>query len=925
MMLGSERFRSAPLPADEQRRIESLMRLRVLDSVSEREFDDIAALAADICGTPIALISLIDRERQWFKSRIGLDVCETHRDLAFCSHAILESQLFEVPDAAEDERFADNPLVTGDPHIRFYAGAPLTLDDGYRIGTVCVIDRQPRELNSRQREALARLARLTVSNLQARRARFESEDQERVLLRVLESMPDALLTCDDQGRLNLFNAVARNWHGVDPRSEPAHSWAEHCDLFRADGKTVLPSHEEPLQRAFRGEPVEQQEICIKAKGQPPRSVLCNGSAFLNEQGQRDGALVLMRDITERRAAERAIAEARGYLQAVINASFDVAMIATDSEGTITLFNSGAERLLGYHADEMIGKVTPAVFHLPSEVLSRGAELSATYGRTIEGFETFVFKAKEGVSETRQWTYVTKQGQHRQVRLSVSAISDAEGQAAGFLGMAIDLSSQLAAEATALMNERRFSGAFQGAAQGMALVSTEGRFIEVNDAACQIFGYPREELLNLDFQQITHADDLRADVELLQRVLAGSIPSYQLRKRYWRKDGTLVSAMLSVSLVRDSQGKPLHFVAQIQDITDQVRAEQALLDSANYVDSLLENVADGIISVNAQGRILATNRAMCNLVGRADSELIGSRLSDLISQSSSQQLEHSLAQREGLPTSGASERHRLQIIDRGGEPIAVELAISALRRRGEQHLVCLFRDLREQERIEALKQSFVATVSHELRTPLTAISASLTLLQAGALGSISAKQTRLLELSVRNSERLGHLIDDLLDFEKLSAGRMQLSLDSFALSELLRELHAQHKAFADRMKVTVQLSQLADCKVRVDRQRFAQVVSNLLSNACKFSSPGASVELTSFERGGYAWIEIHDHGSGIPESFRHRVFERFSQADGSDRRGQPGTGLGLAICRELVNLMGGEIGFDSEPGVGTTFRFSVPLG
>ena len=924
-MIRSHRFCIAALPADEQQRIESLLRLRVLDSVPEREFDDIAALAAGICATPIALISLIDRERQWFKSRIGLDVCETHRDLAFCSHAILDTQLFEIPDAAEDDRFADNPLVTGAPHIRFYAGAPLILENGLRIGTVCVIDTVPRKLDRQQADALTRLARLTVSNLQARRAKFQTEDQERLLLRVLEAMPDALVTCDEQGKLNLFNAVARSWHGIDPQWAPAQSWAENFDLYRADGHTLLPTDEIPLQRAFRGESVHQQEICIKAKGQAPRSVLCNGSAIENEQGERAGALVLMHDITDRRAAERAIAEARGYLQAVIDASLDVAMIATDSEGIITLFNSGAERLLGYRAAEMIGKLTPAVFHLPAEVLSRGAELSAAYGRKIEGFEVFVARAKEGVSETRQWTYVTKQGEHRQVRLSVSAISNAEGQAAGFLGMAIDLSSQLAAEATALMNERRFSGAFQGAAQGMALVSIEGRFIEVNDAACQILGYPREELLCLDFQQITHAEDLRADIELLQQVLAGRIPSYQLRKRYWHKDGALVSAMLSVSLVRDSHGQALHFVAQIQDITDQVRAEQALLDSANYVDSLLENIADGIISVNAQGQIMATNRAMCHLVGRPDSELIGSRLSDLISETSAKQLEAGLASRENEQALVASKRHRLQIVDRSGEAISVELAISALQRRGERHLVCLFRDLREQERIEALKQSFVATVCHELRTPLTAIAASLKLLHTGAVGSISEKQTGLLELSLRNSERLGHLIDDLLDFEKLSAGRMQLNLGSYSLSELLSELRAQHQSFADRMKVPVKLGDLAECTVRIDRQRFSQVVSNLLSNACKFSPPGAQVELGSYLGDEYAWIEVRDHGSGIPESFRQRVFERFSQADGSDRRGQPGTGLGLAICRELVQLMGGEIGFDSEPGVGTTFRFSVPLG
>jgi len=156
-------------PVNEAGRIAALEKYAILDTDPEQSFDDLALLASFICKTPIALISLVDENRQWFKSRVGLNASETSRDIAFCSTAILQNDVFVVPDALADDRFRDNPLVVSDPHIRFYAGAPLINEDGYALGTLCVVDRAPRELAPEQKEALKALSRLVLAQLEFRR------------------------------------------------------------------------------------------------------------------------------------------------------------------------------------------------------------------------------------------------------------------------------------------------------------------------------------------------------------------------------------------------------------------------------------------------------------------------------------------------------------------------------------------------------------------------------------------------------------------------------------------------------------------------------------------------------------------------------------------------------------------------------------
>jgi len=321
-----------PIPENEERRIEALGRYEILDTPPEQDFDDLTLLASHICDAPIALITLIDKNRQWFKSKVGLGLSETARDLAFCAHTIAEPDVLIVRDATADPRFAGNPLVLSEPHIRFYAGATLMTSDGYALGSLCVIDRTPRDLTGDQMDALRALSRQTMVQLEIRRiaaamARLNRELEREVLQRkeaeeqyrhIVENVSDIIYKTDAEGRMTYWNSAIEPILKFGPSDVTK---ARYLDLIHPDYRAAARRfyQKQWLDRVpttYYEFPVIADDGRVVWLGQNVRLISNNGSVT--------GFQALARDITERRQAQELLektvkdkTEAQRLLQAVV--------------------------------------------------------------------------------------------------------------------------------------------------------------------------------------------------------------------------------------------------------------------------------------------------------------------------------------------------------------------------------------------------------------------------------------------------------------------------------------------------------------------------------------------------------------------------------------------------------------------------------
>lgn len=857
----------APLPADEAARLGALRDLAVLDTDGEDRFDRLTRLARDLFGVPIALVSLVDADRQWFKSRQGLAAPETSRDESFCAHAILaERDVMVVPDATQDDRFADNPLVLGDPDIRFYAGAPLSTQDGHQVGTLCVIDRSPRAWTDEQSAALRDLADLVEAELE--RGRVQQHERALLALASLTTLPDddrwellrsaLALGCEYLGmQQGILSRISGSDYEIAVQASPPGSLTDgqhfvlaetYCDIVLRSGDLVAINHMAASEHA----------------GHPAYALLLLES-YVGAPIEVDGTVVGTLNFSS--AKRRARPFTRAELDFV--------------------------RLLVSWASSVIHR-----FELDDQ-LQRQQALTWTITRAQA-----VFIAPE-----------TRNSAFESLLLDLLALTGCEY---GFIGEVLHDEDGLPYLKTRALTNIAWNDATRQLYDENVEAGLEFRNLNT------LFGVTlrtREHVLANDPYGDWRRGGLPQDHPPMNSYLGlpvfhggemiGMVGLANMPGGFTENHVTYLEPLLST----------LGQLIDASTLREQIAEDQTSIARLSQVASQSPN---GVVLTDLSGQIEWVNDGFQAITGYSLEEAVGRRPRDFLHGPSTP----AEAERSALDAMNRQESFsvELAVVRKDGTTIWVEIQSTPLLggSGGIEGFMVMVSDISERKSIEQLKNQFISTVSHELRTPLTAITGALGLIAGGVLGDLSDDARSMVLIAQTNSQRLTTLINDLLDMERLVENGLPMEMELQPVMPIVERAVDDNATYAAKYGVTIEVTEhCGEAWVHVDGLRLVQILSNLLSNACKFAPSGSVVTVDAVADDETVRISVRDVGSGIPESFQSSIFDKFSQADASDSRERGGTGLGLAISKELTERMQGQIGFESTPGLATVFHVTFP--
>jgi PAS domain S-box-containing protein len=912
-------------------RLEALRSFGVLGAQPDAAIDRLARLAGNLFDAPIALVSLVDAQRVWFKAKLGVDICETPRDPLFCAHAMnLDPEaVMVVEDAATDPRFADHPLVTGPPHLRFYAGAALTTKDGHTLGTLCVIDDKPRPRpDDAALERLTLLARIVVDEFELAKAHRETREKQR-LLEIAETMAGV-----GHWRLDL-STRAVTWsdqvyaiYGVDRDTfDPNLDGA--MAFYHPDDRDLVRSHVASTvetRTAF-----DFQLRLIRADG-ALRHVVSRGACEQDDQGRPTAIVGLFQDVTDTVETIETLRRRKKRYRLVTENAGDV-ITCYDFSGRGKFISPAIEKLLGYTVAETVGLTVSSALHPEDR-----AAVMAVFDEMSRGLD----------HKTVQHRSQHKHGHYVWVESNLQLVRGEDGAPREIVCVSRDIADRktlelelIAARDDAREQAQRALLAEDIGGLGYWRYDLRAGRLDVSQKMFEIYGLAWVERPEINaFNDRIHPDERAWTLARIAERLRTGEADYNVPTRIIRPDGEERCVSGSSIVARGADGSPAFIMGTVRDITDDRRAQVALAESEARYRLLADNASDMIATFDPTGEIRFISPACRNVLGYEPDEMIGHRAVDLTHPDDRDHMTNYYAALVRRGPSAVSEPYEFRARHKDGRWIWLEgqpklsfdetgafVAIQDVAREitaRKAMEAALVEARAEAEAAAAVKSEFLSNMSHELRTPLTAVLGFSRLIEDQP--ELSPTTRRFVDRVANAGQALMSTVNDILDFSKLEAGQVEIRNAACDPRRLVQDALDLFTSQAQEKGVALDIvgAETLPPALFIAPDRVRQVLLNLIGNAVKFTDRGGvTVEAGWSQDPNRLRICVRDTGEGVSADRLDQLFRRFSQIDGSSTRRHGGTGLGLAICKGLVEAMGGCIGVDSVIGQGSRFWFELP--
>jgi PAS domain S-box-containing protein len=785
-------MRAATHPAESER-LSALRSFGILDTPREQDFDDIVALASQICGTPISVVSLIDESRQWFKAEVGLGVRETPIDSSICAHAILEKRYIEIGDTTLDDRFKTNPLVTGEPHLRFYAGALLQTEDGLPIGTLCVLDYAPRELTYEQKTALLVLSRQVMTQLELRRnnrllavanealsrAEERSQEDHNFIRLVTDRLPVRVAYIDREYRYRFVNDAYERELGVKGEQIIGRTVSEVM------GAAIFESGRKSLDSALMGKVVSVQ---LEVPYSPPQWVQATYVPEIAPSGEVRGVVMHVQDITERKKTSEQLARQTAIWNSALTSITDLVFVF-DRDARFQYANRALLELWGLDLSSVLGKRCEELGYPPNVA----ATVEGDVGRAIA----------ERKPIANQVAYTSPTGVSGIFEYVLSPIIEADGSVEAVAGSSRDVAERNAAQEALRESGERLTDLANNVDQLVWTADSKGSISWYNRRWYEYTGTSPAEMEGWGWQEVHDPAVLPLVLEHWRACIETGRP-FEMEFPIRGSDGVFRPFLTRVNPIRDEAGNVVRWFGTNTNIQNQKEAEANL-------------------ELHVQERTRDLTRAN--------------------------------------------------------------------------------RDLNE----------FSYSVAHDLRAPIRAIASTSRILMEDAADRLTPEESNLLMRQAKNAVHLGHIVDDLLAFARLS--KADLIKSEFDFTALTRSI-------VDRM-ISNQGASACDFDVQegmtaaADANLIGHVLTNLIDNACKFSPAKGRVWIGS--KGDLYFVR--DEGIGFDMAYAEKMFVAFERL--VDQEAFDGTGVGLANVKRIIERHGGRVWAESQPGNGATFWFTLP--